>query len=61
MEEKVYTQKDLVSFGLYLLSEEREDLINCHPEFISSDEYIRFRKVHDADLANWENSDASLK
>lgn len=61
MEEKVYTQKDLVSFGLYLLSEEREKLLANHPDFSSDSLSIRLRRVHDADLANWENSDASLK
>jgi len=60
MPEKVYTQKELVSFGLYLLSEKREDLLIKHPEFNSDTMEIRKRRVHDADISNWENSDASL-
>ena len=58
--EKMYTKSDLVTFGKYLLSREREKLIHSHPEFISKREEDRFRQVHDADLSNWENSDASL-
>ena len=61
MKRKVYTKKDLVSFGLYLLSEEREELLTNHPDFSSDSLGIRLRRVHDADLANWENSNASLK
>lgn len=61
MEEKVYTKSDLVSFGLYLLSEERENTLVNLPEFSSDSVVTRRKRVHDADIANWENSDASLK
>lgn len=46
MEEKVYTEKDLVDFGNYLLSEERN-------ETIESEEMKSV--VGDWDLANWKN------
>lgn len=60
MEERLYTKSDLVSFGLYLLSEERENNLRYHPDFSSDSLEIRKRRVHDADISNWENSDASL-
>lgn len=46
-------EKQLVSFGLYLLSEERENLIKNHPDFGASPHVNRQRVVFDADLANW--------
>lgn len=45
MEEKMYTLKDLVSFGNYLLSEER----NAN---IASEEAKKY--VGDWDIANWK-------
>jgi len=60
MEEKVYTKKDLVSFGLYLLSKERRDLFITHPEFTTDTLQERLSRVHDSDISNWENSDTSL-
>lgn len=44
--EETYTKADLVSFGNYLLSPERENLIS----------EINKRDVTDADLANWRDS-----
>ena len=46
MEEKIYTEKDLVDFGNYLLSEERN-------KTIESEEMKSV--VGDWDLANWKN------
>lgn len=60
MEEKLYTKSDLVSFGLYLLSDVRKELFESHPDFTSDTLERRLKRVHDADISNWENSDASL-
>lgn len=47
-----FEEKDLVSFGEYLLSEERTNMILDHPEFQdrSTD---ALKDVYEADLANW--------
>jgi len=42
----LYTEADLVSFGNYVLSEERARLL-IHGEL--------YRIVHDADLVNWKD------
>lgn len=47
-----FTQKDLVSFGEYLLSERRENMVKTHPTLTDSS---RLREVSDADLANWKD------
>lgn len=51
-----FTTSDLVSFGKYLLSTEREASLrwesdNAQSETLPYEE--RFRLVHDADIANW--------
>ena len=46
-------EKDLVSFGKYLLSKKREKRLKSSPGAIPYEE--RFRDVHDADLANWRD------
>lgn len=50
-----YSKEDLVSFGNYMVSKQRRNLYETHPEAnnISVDE--RLSNVHDADLANWQN------
>jgi len=48
--EKVFTEKDLVSFGNYLLSEKREKLLKNHGNL--NDETVRM--VHHSDLENWK-------
>lgn len=54
---KTYTEKDLIAFGLYLLSEDRESSLretnNVNPKALPYEE--RKRWVHDADLRNWEH------
>lgn len=45
MNEKMYTEKELVAFGNYLLSDERKETI-VHPQVKD--------KVNDVDLANWK-------
>lgn len=50
-----YTEKDMVSFGFYLLSEERKNKFIDHkeePNGISIEE--RLAMVWDADLSNWK-------
>ncbi len=49
-----YTEAELVSFGNYLLSKEREKMLKENPAALSYDE--RKRNVYDADLANWKES-----
>ena len=63
MEEKLeqiaatrYSEADLVSFGEYLLSQEREERLKQtsveNPKALPYEE--RFRNVFEADLANWK-------
>lgn len=49
-QEKLYTEKDLVDFGSYLLSEERKQSI-VHPQV--SDQ------VNDVDIANWKDKEGA--
>ena len=49
-----YTEAELVSFGNYLLSKEREKMLKENTAALSYDE--RKRNVYDADLANWKES-----
>lgn len=46
MEEKMYTEKDLIDFGNYLLSGERGESI-IHPQVRD--------KVNDVDILNWQD------
>jgi hypothetical protein len=55
-EEKVYTPKDLVSFGLYLLSNERRKMFITHPEFTTDTLQERLSRVYDADIENWKET-----
>jgi len=50
-ETQVFTEKELVEFGKYLLSEEREKLL----EAIKTDIFYedRKREVYDVDIRNW--------
>jgi hypothetical protein len=48
----VYSEKDLVAFGNYLLSEERKELFKQHPEPIGTLEE-RLSKVHHSDIENF--------
>lgn len=59
----LFEEKDLVSFGNYLLSLERQALVEASDSTVPYEE--RFRVVYDADVANWmdkqqhpENKDA---
>lgn len=47
-----FTERDLVSFGDYLLSDERKEKILSNPEFEGRLEED-LKQVYDADLANW--------
>jgi hypothetical protein len=49
MEEQKFNLDDLVSFGNYLLSDSRIELITANHE--DPAEYLQ--KVYDADIANW--------
>ena len=50
---KTFTQADLVSFGNYLLSDERKDLVLSNPSFSIEQARENLKVVSDADLANW--------
>ena len=54
MEEMTYTLDDLVSFGKYLLSDERINLITSN--HVDEDVAMFLSEVHDADIANWLGS-----
>jgi len=47
-----FEEKDMVSFGEYLLSDERKELILNHPEFEGRTEEA-LKDVYEADLTNW--------
>lgn len=57
---KKYSEKDLVEFGKYLLSKEREDRIKFM-DFAELPYDERFREVYHADIANWEDSKADIE
>ena len=49
-----FNKKDLVSFGEYLLSDERKEKIINHPEASKMPPVEeRLKQVHHADLCNW--------
>jgi len=49
-----YNGKDLVSFGTFLLSDERKERIINHPEAASMPPVEeRLKMVHHADIENW--------
>ena len=52
--EKLYTEAELVEFGKFLLSKEREELVFQDKK--SVDEFkTSISQVSDADLRNWQN------
>lgn len=56
-DKKVYSINDLVSFGNYVLSEERILRIKNNPFFTNKTQTKdRVQTVHDADLANWHHA-----
>lgn len=49
-----YNKKDLISFGKYLLSEERTNrIVQATPEGLDHSE--RLKEVYHADIENWKN------
>lgn len=48
-----FNRKDLVSFGNYLLSDERKERFQNHPEPPSISLEERLRNVTHADIENW--------
>ena len=51
--ENLFTERDLISFGLYMTSEQRERMLREHPDFDSASYEERSRRVYDADVRNW--------
>lgn len=51
-----FTEEDLVSFGEYMMSDQRRKLYEEHPEIGSENIEERLKSVHNADLANWTQS-----
>ena len=49
-----YNRKDVVSFGNYLLSEERKNLIVNHPMSTTENIPRRLVEVSHADVENWK-------
>ena len=49
-----YTTKDLVSFGNYLLSEQRKKWMNENNEISNRPKGSGMNEVYDADIANWK-------
>lgn len=52
--ETKYTEKELVSFGNYLLSPHRIQSLMEHPDFEEELLAERLEQVSDADLENWK-------
>lgn len=53
-----YTEKDLISFGKYMVSKERKKRYKNHPEFPNNDRLKeRLREVNHADLCNWKEKE----
>ena len=50
-----FTEQDLISFGQYLLSKERTNLIMNHEGFAGR-EIEALETVYEADIANWANT-----
>lgn len=51
-----YTEADLVSFGNYMVSEERRDLYATHPDYANIEMLVeRLSQVHHADIENWKD------
>ena len=50
-----YTTSDLVSFGNYMVSEERQKLYATHPDYPNREMLLeRLSQVHHADIENWK-------
>ncbi len=49
-----FNTKDIVSFGEYLLSDEREKMILNHPDSENSNIEARLKSVSHADIENWK-------
>lgn len=54
-----YSESDMISFGLYLLSEKREKRIKENESDISYED--RYRDVYDADFENWLTEEAETE
>lgn len=52
---KTKKTSDLVSFGNYLLSDERKNNFKNHPDFPESTLEERLSQVHHADIENWKH------
>lgn len=48
-----FSKEDMVSFGNYLLSEERKKMIMEHPELNEEQKQNSLNSVSDADVKNW--------
>lgn len=53
-----FSEADLVSFGEYILSEERSKMILNHPD-IEDRSVEALKQVYDADIANWVHNNAN--
>lgn len=53
-----YTEKDLVSFGRYMVSKERKNRYKNHPAYPNNERLKeRLREVNHADLCNWKEKE----
>lgn len=50
-----YEEKDMVTFGEYLLSKQRTDLISSNREGDSIPLEDRLRQIYHADFENWKH------
>lgn len=54
VQHEVFSKSDLISFGNYLLSKEREEMVTSKPERGVAECAIVIRQVSDADYENWK-------
>jgi hypothetical protein len=50
---KEYSEKELIAFGNYLLSDTRKKLVDENENFTTAWNKVRSKEVSDADLCNW--------
>jgi hypothetical protein len=57
-----YSKQDLISFGNYLLSNERTEMFALHPEeSLKQHIQMRLQQVHSSDLHNWQDKKDKLQ
>jgi hypothetical protein len=61
MTKETFTKAEVVSFGNYLLSDERKGYVLNHPEKSNEQKNEALKQVSDADIFNWDSAEESTK